>query len=125
MAMQPTRFEIPEQMREVADKSVKQARSAFEQFLDATQKAVAQAEGSTKFMGEGAADLSRQSLAYLEENIAASFDLAQRLVQARTMEEMAALQQEFLRRQMAAAAEQGKTLGAMAAKAAAPAKPKK
>ena len=123
--MQPTRFEIPEQMREVADKSVKQARSAFEQFLDATQKAVAQAEGSTKFMGEGAADLSRQSLAYLEENIAASFDLAQRLVQARTMEEMAALQQEFLRRQMAAAAEQGKTLGAMAAKAAAPAKPKK
>ena len=123
--MQPTRFEIPEQMREVADKSVKQARSAFEQFLDATQKAVAQAEGSTKFMGEGAADLSRQSLAYLEENIAASFDLAQRLVQARTMEEMAALQQEFLRRQMAAVAEQGKTLGAMAAKAAAPAKPKK
>jgi phasin len=116
--MQPTRFEIPEQMREVADKSVKQARSAFEKFLDATQKAVSQAEGSVKSMGEGAADLSRQSLAFVEESIAASFDLAQRLVQARTVEEMAALQQEFLRRQMAAAAEQGKTLGAMATRAA-------
>jgi phasin len=117
-AMQPTRFEIPEQMRDVADKSVKQARTAFEQFLEATQKAVAQAEGSTKFMGEGAADLSRQSLAYVEENVAASFDLAQRLVQARTLEEVAALQQEFLRRQMAAAAEQGKVLAGMATRAA-------
>jgi phasin len=114
--MQPTRFEIPEQMRAAAERTVGQARKAVEQFLDATQKAVG--EGSDKTMGEGAADLSRQSLAFVEENIAASFDLAQRLVQARTVEEMAALQQEFLRRQMAAAADQGKTLGAMASRAA-------
>ena len=120
-------FEIPEQMREVADKSVGQARKAVEQFLDATQKAVASAEGSVKSVGEGAADLSRQSLAFVEENIAASFDLAQRLVQARTVEEMAALQQEFVRSQMAAIAEQGKHLGAMVqrnAKSAAQAKGK-
>ena len=125
--MQPNRFEIPEQMREVAERSVKQARNAFEQFLDATQKAVAQTGGATSsFLGEGASDFSRQSLAYLEENIAASFDLAQRLVQARTVEEMAALQQEFFRKQMTAVAEQGKTLGAMAMKAATSgAKPKK
>lgn len=115
--MQPTRFEIPEQMRAAADKSVGQARKAVEQFLDATQKAVASAEGSAKSVGEGAADLSRQSLAFVEENVAASFDLAQRLVQARTVEEMAALQQEFIRRQMAAVAEQGKTLSDMARRA--------
>ena len=115
--MQPTRFEIPEQMREVADKSVGQARKAVEQFLDATQKAVATAEGSVKSAGAGAADLSRQSLAFVEENIAASFDLAQRLVQARTVEEMAALQQEFIQKQMTAIAEQGKHLGAMVQRA--------
>ena len=125
--MQSKPFEIPDQMREVADKSVAQARKAFEQFLDATQKAVATAEGSAKTMGTGAADLGRQSLAFAEENIAASFDLAQRLVQARTLEEMAALQQEFVRRQMAAVAEQGKQLGAMVSRAAQEAtkKPKK
>ncbi len=116
--MQPTRFEIPEQMREAAEQTVGQARKAIEQFLDATHKAVATAEGSAKTMGEGAADLSRQSLAFVEQNITASFDLAQRLVQARTVEEMAALQQEFLRRQIAAAADQGKALGAMASRAA-------
>ena len=125
--MQPTRFEIPQQMRDLAEKSVEQARTAFGQVLDATQKAVAQAAGAPFTLGEGAADLSRQSLAYLEENVAASFDLAQRLVQARTLEEVTALQQEFLQRQMMAAAEQAKTLGTMAGRAASdtPKKPKK
>jgi len=116
--MQPTHFEIPEQMRDVAEKSVNQARSAFEQFLNATQKAMATAEGSAKAVSGGAADLSRQSLAFAEENLAASFDLAQRLVQARTVQEIAALQQEFIRRQMKAMTEQGKTLGEMAGRAA-------
>ncbi len=116
--MQPTRFEIPEQMRAAADQTVGQARKAVEQFLDATQKAVASAEGSARSVSAGAADISRQSLAFVEQNIAASFDLAQRLVQARTIEEVAALQQEFLRRQIAAATEQGKALGAMASRTA-------
>ena len=116
--MQPTRFEIPEQVREVADKSVGQARKAFEQFLDATQKAMATAESSARSVTEGAADVSRQSLAFVEENVAASFDLAQRLVQARTPQEIAALQQEYIRRQMKALTEQGKQLGEMAARAA-------
>ena len=115
--MQPTRFEIPEQMREVADKSVGQARKAFEQFLEATQKAMATAETSAKSVTEGAADVSRQSLAFVEDNIAASFDLAQRLVQARTVQEIAALQQEYLRRQMKALTEQGRQLGEMASRA--------
>jgi phasin len=116
--MQPPRFEIPDQVREVADKSVGEARKAFEQFLNATQKAMATAENSAKSVGEGAADVSRQSLAFVEDNIAASFDLAQRLVQARTVQEIAALQQEYLRRQMKNLTEQGKQLGEMAARAA-------
>jgi phasin len=116
--MQRTPFDIPDQMRDAADKSVDQARRAFDQFLDATQKAVAKTEGSVKSMREGAADLNRQALAYVEENIAASFDLAQKLVRAHTVEEVAAIQQEFLRRQMQAAADQGKALGTMMGRAA-------
>jgi phasin len=119
--MLPPKFEIPEQMRDAADKSVSQARKAVEQLLDATQKALAAAEGSAKSKGvkvdEGAGDLSRETLAFAEQNIATSFDLAQRLVQARTIEEMTALQQEFLRRQTAAAVEQGQALGDMAKRA--------
>ena len=116
--MQRTPFDIPDQMRDAADKSVEQARRAFDQFLEATQKAVAKTEGSVKSMREGAADVNRQALAYVEENIAASFDLAQKLVRAHTVEEMGAIQQEFLRRQMQAAADQGKALGNMMGRAA-------
>ena len=120
--MQRTPFDIPDQMRDAADKSVEQARRAFDQFIDATQKAVAKAEGSVKSMREGAADVNRQALAFVEESIAASFDLAQKLVRAHTIEEVAAVQQEFLQRQMAAAAEQGKAIGTMMGRAAKSAK---
>ena len=116
--MQRTPFDIPDQMRDAADKSVDQARRAFDQFIDATQKAVAKAEGSVKSVREGTADVNRQALAFVEENIAASFDLAQKLVRAHTIEEVAAVQQEFLRRQMQAAAEQGKAIGTMLGRAA-------
>ena len=109
--MQPTRFEIPEQMRETADRSVDEARKAFDRFLEATLSAMATAEGQARSFSAETADLGRQSLSYAEENITASFDFAKRLVQARTLEEMTALQQEFVRRQVAAVAEQGKDIG--------------
>jgi phasin len=124
--MQPTHFEIPEQFRKAAEDSVKQARAAFDQVLDATQKAVAGMSGSAWSLGDGAGDLQRQTLAFIEENVAASFDLAQRLVHARTLEEVTALQQEYVRRQMTALTEQGKALASMATRAASePPKPAK
>ena len=116
--MQRTPFDIPDQMRDVADKSVEQAKKAFTQYLDATHEAVAKAEGSARSVREGAAEMGRQALAYVEENITASFDFAHRLVQARTVEEIAALQKEFTARQMASLAEQGKSLGEMMGRAA-------
>jgi phasin len=115
--MQRTPFEIPDQMREMADKSVEQARKAIGQYLDATQQAVAKAEGSAKSVRDGATEMSRQALAYVEENVDASFDFAQRLVQARTIEEITALQKEFVARQMAGLTEQGKNLGQMMGRA--------
>jgi len=116
--MQRTPFEIPDQMREMADKSVNEARKALGQYLDATHEAVAKAEGSAKSVRDGAAEVSRQALAFVEENVNASFDFAHRIVQARTVEEIAALQKEFLARQMAGLAEQGKNLGSMMGRAA-------
>ncbi len=116
--MQRTPFELPDQMRDMADKSVEQARKAIGQYLDATQEAVAKAEGSARTVRDGAAEVSRQALAFVEENVNASFDFAHRLVQARTVEEIAALQKEFLARQMAGMTEQGKNIGSMMGRAA-------
>jgi hypothetical protein len=115
--MPRTVFEIPDQMRKAAEQSVQQTKKAVEQFMDATQRAVAKAEGSVS-MPEGAVDLNLQTLAFIEENLAASFELAQNLVRARTLEEVAALQQEFIRRQTTAVAEQEASLGEMFNRAA-------
>ncbi len=92
-------FQIPEQMRQFADASVEQARSSFNEFVEATQKALSNAEGSARSAQVGAGDAGRQALAFLEENVAATFEHAQRLVRARTLEELSALQREFIRNQ--------------------------
>src|SRR3990167_3855436 len=116
-AMQVTPFDIPEQMRDAADKSVNQAKKAFDDFIDATQKAVAKAEGSAQSLREGASDVNRQALAYVEENVAASFELAHRRGRARSVGEVAAIQQEFIQRQMKNLTQQCKSLGEMMGRA--------
>lgn len=105
-----TAFEIPETMRAFADNSVDQARKAFDDFMTATVKAVEKTEESARNVQSGAQDINRQALAYLEENVAASFDFAQKLVRARTLEEIGALQKDFLQRQMEQAASQGRSM---------------
>jgi phasin len=117
--MQSTRIDIPEQMRALAERSVEEAKKAFEQFVEATQNAVAAAEGSAATAAEGAGDIGREALAHAEQNMAASFDFARRLVQARTVEEIAALQQEFVQRQTEAVAKQSRELGEMIGRGAA------
>jgi len=111
--MLPTVFNIPDQLRQAAEQSVQQAKKAVEQFMDATQTAVAKAEGSSKMLPQSVVDVNLQALAFIEENLAASFELAQNLVRARTLEEVAALQQEFIQRQATAVAEQEVSLGEM------------
>jgi len=95
--------------------------------MEATRDAVVKAEGSATSLREGGADIQRQAMSYMEENINSSFDFAERLVRARTLEEIAKIQQEFVKAQMQAVADQGKSLGEMMGRAASgPAtKPKK
>ncbi|MHA1554167.1 MAG: phasin family protein [Alphaproteobacteria bacterium] len=111
-------LDIPQEVRDSAAESVDNAKKAFDQFLKATEKAVSTSEDATRSVSESAADMSRETLSYVEDNIAASFDLARRMVQARTVEEINALQQEYLRRQAASMAQQGQALGRAATKIA-------
>ena len=114
-----TAFEIPEAMRTFADKSVDQARKAFDDFVAASVKAVDQAESSARSMQEGARDVNRQALTFMEENLSASFEFAQRMVRARTMEELQALQRDFVERQVASAKAQGTAVSEAIARATA------
>ena len=78
--------------------------------MHATAKAVEKAETSAKSMQEGAHDVNRQAIAFLEHNVAASFEFAQKMVRARTIEEIGQIQQAFLQKQVEAVQTQTKGL---------------
>ncbi len=113
-------FQIPAAMRKFAEKSVEQAKQAFDSFMAATQQAVGTAEAQAKTVQTGAKQAGELAMHFAERNVAASFDFAQRLLQARDAKEVTALQTEYIKSQMAALTEQAKELSQHAAKMAGP-----
>lgn len=111
-------FEIPADMRTMAEKSVEQARVAFNGFMNAAQEAVTQFESHAKAAQAGARDMNEKALRYAERNVANTFAFATRLVQARDAQEFIRLQTEFVQTQIKELAEQAKDLGESAAKIA-------
>jgi phasin len=108
-------FEIPAEMRNVAEQSVVQARQAFDGFMTAAQKAVSKFEEQTTAAQGNAKNAGDKIMGFAEQNVASSFEFAQRLVRARDLDEMMRLQAEFARSQMETLAEQAKELGQGAA----------
>jgi phasin len=120
-------FEIPADMRAMAEKSVDQARVAFNTFMTAAQEAMATFEGQAKAAQAGAKDMSEKALGYAERNVANTFAFADRVLRAKDAQEFIRLQTEFVQAQMKELAEQAKELGESAAKMAmksVPPKPK-
>ena len=119
MANDPTwNFDVPTQMRQFAEQSVEQARKAVDGFMTAAQKAVTTAEAQAVTAQSSAKDVGQKTMSFAEQNIANSFEFAQKLVRAKDIQEVIALQQEYLQTQMKALSEQAKDLGSAATKAA-------
>ncbi len=63
-----------------------------------------------------ASEIAEKSMSYAEQNVAATFDFAQKLMQAKYGTELMGLQSEFLSRQMQSLSAQVQDLGQSAAK---------
>ena len=113
--MTPPNYEIPGEMRDFAEKSVDQARKAFEGFIGAAQKAASQADEATASVHSNAKAVGGNRVLKTEfdlsENIRSAFDHAQKLVRAKDMQEVLSLQSEFVKAQMSALQDQAKQLG--------------
>jgi len=117
MAKDPfEQFAIPNELRSFAEQSVAQARKAVDGFIEAANKAVGQMRGRAEAAHSGATELAHKSMAYAEQNVAASFEFAQKLMRAKDTAELMALQAEFLSRQMQTLSSQVQELGQSAAK---------
>ncbi len=109
-------FDVPTQMRQLAEQSVEQAKKAVDGFLTAAQKTTETMETQASAAQAGAKDVGQKVMGFAEQNINNSFEFAQKLVRAKDVQEVMALQQEFLKSQMQAMQAQAKDLGAAATK---------
>ena len=107
-------FGIPPEMRVMTEKSVAQAKQAFEGFITAAQKAANLAEGQATTAHTAAKEASSMAFEFAERNMTSAFVLAQKLVQARDLEEMLKLQTDYVRSQIAALTEQARDIGKLA-----------
>ncbi|HEV7259940.1 MAG TPA: phasin [Bosea sp. (in: a-proteobacteria)] len=114
-----TPYEVPTEMREFAERSVEQARKAFDGFIGAAHKAVDSAHGSAESARVNTMDVAHKAITYAETNVAAAFDLAQKLVQSKDLTEVMAHQSEFVKAQMVALQTQLKEIGTVAQEVAA------
>ena len=121
MANDPTwNFDVPTQMRQFAEQSVEQAKKAVDGFLTAAHKTAVTLESQANTAQAGAKDVREKVMSFAEENINNSFDFAQKLVRAKDIQEVMALQQEFLKQQMQQMQQQAKDLGTSAVQAVKP-----
>ena len=116
MANQIPQYEIPPQVREMAEKSVDEAKKAFETFVQQAHKAVSTIETQTTHMQSSAKDLGAKAVSFAEANINASFEFAGKMLRAKDMTEFATLQQDFVKSQMSTLSEQAKEMGATTTK---------
>jgi phasin len=111
-------FEIPAEMRAFAEKSVEQAKQAFESFIAAAQHAVNTAETQAMAAGNGAKEVGEMAIGFTQRNVASSFEFAEKLVRAKDAQELTTLHTEFVKSQIAALTDQAKELSKQAAKLA-------
>ncbi len=106
-------YEIPSDMRDMAEKSVDQARRAFDGFMTAAQKAAGQADNTAATVQTNAKSIGSKAMGFAESNVRSAFDLAQKLVRAKDLQEVLALQTDYAKTQMTTIQSQAKELGSI------------
>lgn len=115
--MKSTGFEMPPEMRAMAEQSIETARKAFQGYLSATEKALRAMEGSAG-ASQAARDLGRKAMGFAQENVIDNFAFMDKLMRARDVDEVVRLQGEFAEAQAKRLSQQTRALADAAAKSA-------
>jgi len=112
------RFELPKEMRSMAEARLDQARKTFEKFLSGAQQTAGTIEERGATVRAGAKDIGAKAVSYAEKNVQASLDYAQSLLQAKDLTEVMRLHSEYVQTQMRSLAEQASEMGQIVSRAA-------
>lgn len=116
-------LEIPSTLRDIAARSVEQAKEAYTRFVDATRQTQDMVTKSTEVFTTGAKEVNEKVLGFAETNAKANLEVASRLAQARDVKEIFEIQTQFARTQMETYAQQAQELARIMASSAQKAQP--
>ena len=111
-----TDFGIPAEFRAFANKSMEQAKQAFESWFTVAERAASTAAAQATNTQAGTREVSELAIRFAERNIASGFEFAQRLARAKDAQEIVSLHADYASNQMAVLGEQASELGRQAAK---------
>ena len=118
-------FEMPKQLRELAEKNVEQARATYAQFMDAmTQSMSVWSTAPSNVMTSGFRDVQELAIRFAKENAEAGFALASELANAKDIQGVMTLQSRYAQTQLQSYARQAQELGRLMAEAVRSMKPK-
>jgi phasin len=112
------RFEIPKEMRSMAEASFDQARKNFDKFLSGAQATAGSLDERGAAVRLGAREISAKAISCAEKNVQASLDYAQSLSKAKDLPEVMKLHSEYVTGQMRALTEQASEMGQIVSRAA-------
>jgi phasin len=112
------RFEIPNDMRSMAEAGFEQARKAFESFLSGAQQTASSIEGRNEAVRSSVRDISSKAISFAQQNMTASLDYAEKLLRATDLSEVMRLHTEYVQSQMKALTEQASEIGQSMGRAA-------
>jgi hypothetical protein len=113
------------QLRELVEKKVEQARSAYGQLMDAMAQATrAWSTAASTEMASGFKIVQERAIQFAKENAEAGFTLASELANAKDLQEVLRLQSNFAQIRMQSYAQQVQELGRLMAEATRRGEPK-
>ena len=112
------KMEIPAAFREIAEKSVSQAKETYEKMKSAAEEATDMLEDTYATATKGASDYGLKMIEAARENTNAAFDFASQLMTVKSLSEMVELSTAHSRKQFETLTAQSKELAAIAQKAA-------
>jgi phasin len=111
-------FEVPAEMIAMAEKSFEQAKSAFDQFLNAANTTITNIHEQNRAAQAGALGVTGKIMGFAEQNVANAFAYAEKLVHVRDPQALMQLHNEYVQSQMRALSEQAKAVAEAAGKVA-------
>ena len=116
--MPQNQFEIPQELRHLAEENVERARQLYLQFMNGVEQAMSVwSTPRSDVIMPGFDDIRERAAKFAKENADAAFKLAKEVANAKDLQELLSLQSRYVQSQMKWYADQTQEFGELMVKA--------